>query len=259
MTRIPEGISMPFEASYKIGDMRFVESLSPERTALDAAAGIASFIDANSKSTISFGMGPSVYQVYDALATSGVNARGIRAFLLNEFVGVHPQRDEDSLGRQFHERIIARLEIKNAHSIDGLQFYPEFEAERYQLLLSQYPSDLVIISIGRNGQIAFIEPGTSFELGVHVKQLSERVVNKKQTVREFGITQGIRNLRAAKQIIVILNGREEGEYFRDAFTGMIGPNYPASFLREFDVARKVVVYHDVFAGKPISYLRRGGY
>jgi len=246
------------EKNYSISGVIFREFLEKERTAQAAGEFIASFIKDNPQSNISFATGATMEPVYKSVRNSGVNATEIRAFHLDEYIGANPEVDEESFVQYVRSNVVTPLNIRKAYYLDGTAVNPEEEAERYEKLLQQYPTDLAILGIGPGGHIAFNEAGTPFHLGVHVQKLSpetiQRDVERGQPLREYALTQGPMNIIMAKNIIVVLYGTSKGEILQECFDGSISHQLPASILRLPKIAGKVTVFLDEFAGKKMRTL-----
>lgn len=246
------------EKTYTISGVRFREFLEKERTAQAAGEFIASFIKDNPHSSISFATGATMEPVYESVRNSRVNATEIHAFHLDEYIGANPEVDEESFVQYVRSNVVTPLNIRNAYYLDGTASNPEEEAERYETLLQQYPTDLAILGIGPGGHIAFNEAGTPFNLGVHVQKLSletiQRDIDRGQPRREYALTQGPSNFIMAKNIIVVLYGGPKGEILRKCFNGSISEQLPASILRLPQLAGKVTVFLDEFAGKEMRTL-----
>jgi len=78
--------------------------------------------------------------------------------------------------------------------------------------------DLQILGIGRDGHIAFNEPGSSFASRTRVKALyketiedNARFFKKKEDVPRFAITMGIGTILEARKILLIANGKKKAE------------------------------------------------
>ena len=98
--------------------------------------------------------------------------------------------------------------------------------------------DIVLLGLGRNGHIAFNEPGNAFLLPTHAVDLSEstiqantRLFNSRDLVPRRAITVGIAGLMAAKRVVVAVSGAEKADTVARAFAGPVTPEVPASILQ----------------------------
>ena len=76
----------------------------------------------------------------------------------------------------------------------------------------------MVLGIGRNGHIAFNEPGTGFDSLTHVVELSEdtikanaRFFSKEEEVPRRAISMGIKTIMDAREILLLASGREKAD------------------------------------------------
>lgn len=98
--------------------------------------------------------------------------------------------------------------------------------------------DVVVLGIGRNGHIAFNEPGSTAEDGCRVVTLTEPT--REQTAETFaepparGMTVGVREILAARRVILLATGGEKRDAVAAAFGETAGASaaaVPAALLR----------------------------
>lgn len=112
--------------------------------------------------------------------------------------------------------------------------------------------DLLLVGMGMNGHIALNEPGTPFNLGCHVSQLAESTITvgqkyfNKETTLTQGITVGLRHLAEAREVILLVSGEKKASKLREALTGPITNEVPASILQTHPNG---LVWVDEAAGK----------
>ena len=87
--------------------------------------------------------------------------------------------------------------------------------------------DLQILGIGRNGHIAFNEPGSSFNSRTRVVQLAEPAPEFAKTA----ITMGIATILEARRILLLASGASKAEVLAQAIHGAISETLPASALQ----------------------------
>lgn len=96
---------------------------------------------------------------------------------------------------------------------------------------------LLYLGIGRNGHIAFNEPGTPFELGFHRTTLAE--TTREDARGRFApldppreaVTAGPGTILAARKIVLCATGPAKAAALRATLEGPITPQCPASVLR----------------------------
>ena len=158
---------------------------------------------------------------------------------LDEWVGLSNE-DEGSCGLFNQQNLLSRLQhpFAGTHIINGAA--EDIESERVALndYISQYgPLDVSVLGIGMNGHLGFNENGVDFDLDAHIIPLSETTlkVMTKYFGEKFhptqGISQGIRQIMAAKTVILIANGAHKAEILKKAVHGPITNEVPASVLQ----------------------------
>ncbi|OUP60486.1 glucosamine-6-phosphate deaminase [Butyricicoccus pullicaecorum] len=158
---------------------------------------------------------------------------------LDEWVGLSNE-DEGSCGLFNQQNLLSRLQhpFAGTHIINGAA--EDIESERVALndYISQYgPLDASVLGIGMNGHLGFNENGVDFDLDAHIIPLSETTlkVMTKYFGEKFhpthGISQGIRQIMAAKTVILIANGAHKAEILKKAVHGPVTNEVPASVLQ----------------------------
>ena len=158
---------------------------------------------------------------------------------LDEWVGLSNE-DEGSCGLFNQQNLLSRLQhpFAGTHIINGAA--EDIESERVALndYISQYgPLDVSVLGIGMNGHLGFNENGVDFDLDAHIIPLSEtslKVMTKyfgEKFHPTHGISQGIRQIMAAKTVILIANGAHKAEILKKAVHGPVTNEVPASVLQ----------------------------
>ena len=158
---------------------------------------------------------------------------------LDEWVGLSNE-DEGSCGLFNQQNLLSRLQhpFAGTHIINGAA--EDIESERVALndYISQYgPLNVSVLGIGMNGHLGFNENGVDFDLDAHIIPLSETTL--KAMTKYFGekfhptqgISQGIRQIMAAKTVILIANGAHKAEILKKAVHGPVTNEVPASVLQ----------------------------
>jgi glucosamine-6-phosphate deaminase len=115
-------------------------------------------------------------------------------------------------------------------------------ARRYEQTLEAIGGvDLQICGIGRNGHLAFNEPGARFDSVTRVVTLSEstrrdnaRFFLDVNEVPERAITQGMSTIGMAHCVVLIATGPSKAAALAATLEGPITPEVPASVLRLHD-------------------------
>jgi glucosamine-6-phosphate deaminase len=98
-------------------------------------------------------------------------------------------------------------------------------SERYELEIKDAGGiDLQILGIGRNGHIAFNEPGSLFDSRT-------RIVTLATDAPQTAITMGIGTIMESRRILLLASGEAKAGILAAALEGPIGENVPASVLQ----------------------------
>lgn len=209
------------------------------RKAAEIAAGA---IPVDRESLISFPGGETPLGMFDCfvqMVNSGaVNISRTRYVSLDEWVGLGPE-DTGSCARFNRVNLLEKIQTPflDYHIINGKA--PDINEECR--LLDSYisrrgPLDLSVLGIGLNGHLGFNEDGVDFDLDAHVIPLSKttreimgKYFDQDRDLR-YGITQGLRQIMAAKKIMLIANGAHKAAILRKALSGPVSNSVPASIL-----------------------------
>lgn len=98
--------------------------------------------------------------------------------------------------------------------------------------------DLQLLGLGPNGHIGFNEPSDHFIKGTHRVALSAATIeaNKRffasaDDVPKFAYTMGILDIMHAERIVMVASGKNKARAVKEAFTGPVTPQVPASILQ----------------------------
>ena len=98
--------------------------------------------------------------------------------------------------------------------------------------------DLALLGLGKNGHIAFCEPGSTRDSRTRLLELEEstlvdvRAAFGNDTMPRHALSMGIATLLEAKEIVLMAFGSGKAQIVARALEGPVGPECPASFLRE---------------------------
>ena len=207
-------------------------------TAVEAADAVARLvIDAVcARPTIVLGLatGASMVPVYAALrqaSNDGVDFSRITTFNLDEYLS-----DQPVYRTEMQERFFGPANVTRVH-------FPVAE-EPYDALIARHGGiDLQILGIGRNGHIAFNEPGAARDSVTRVVTLDDdtlaanapNFVGRAQPKQ--AVTMGISSILAAREIVVLATGAAKKAAVRQALHGPQTTDCPASFLQDHPSVR----------------------
>lgn len=193
---------------------------------------------------ICFATGDTTKPIFEALIHMknqlGVDFSRIHALNLDEYVGVAPS-DPAGCCWRICQSLYMPLGLR------GDQFYVpaaedgdgEGACQRFRTVLKELGGiDLLLLSVGQNGHIAFNEPGTAFGLGVHLAPIADSTKNAKKElfggidkVPDAGISMGVADVMQARQILFVARGPHKAQIVHDALYGPVTEMVPASVLQ----------------------------
>ena len=168
----------------------------------------------------------------------GLSFAGVRAFLLDEYLGLpadHPKA---------YRNVIRRWLADHVDFAPGAVVGPDpaaadltAECARYDRMLAG-GVDMQILGIGRNGHIAFNEPGSSLTGSTRVVTISAetrhdnaRFFDDPEAVPRRAMTQGIGTIRRAGHLLLVAVGESKAIALRAALEGPASTAVPASALQ----------------------------
>ncbi len=170
------------------------------------------------------------------------------SFNLDEYTNLdrnHPQSYYTFMKNQLFDFI----DIKQSYLPNGNASDLGKEAQSYTDLLKKEGIDIQVLGLGSNGHIGFNEPHTPFESTTHIVTLDEKT--RKDNARFFdndltkvpkqAITMGIKNIMEAKEIILIVTGKNKAEAVFKMLKGPVTEQLPASILQNHPC---VMIYLD---------------
>lgn len=205
-----------------------------------AAEIIADQVEANAASVLGIATGTTPLTTWAALAEHGLDLSGVDAFALDEYVGL-PQGHPESFESVVHREVVVplgldptRVRVPVSHGVD-----PHLAAAGYeQSILEAGGIDLQILGIGRNGHLAFNEPGSTLEsltrvapLNAETREDNARFFSSVDEVPTECITQGLGTISRARTLILLAFGSHKAQALAAALEGPIGVQMPASIIR----------------------------
>jgi glucosamine-6-phosphate deaminase len=173
-------------------------------------------------------------------------------FQLDEYVGLDPE-DERSY-RSYLRRELRGVRFGTFHGLDGSAADPAAEAARHQALLDEAPIDLVVLGLGRDGHVAFDEPGSPADSGARRVRLHPTTrgdaaadFGELEHVPEDALTVGLRTLLDARELVMLVSGEAKAEALRAMLEDEPGERSPASLLRHHP--RLTIVCDTAAAGR----------
>ena len=164
----------------------------------------------------------------------------IRAVNLDEYQGLSPD-DQQSYAYFMRRHLFDFVNIlpENCHIPNPKAQDVKEECLRYDRLIDSLGGiDLQLLGLGRNGHIGFNEPGETFMKGTHCVALSQstieanrRFFSDKEEVPRQALTVGMAPIMQARQVLLLVSGKDKAPMVKEAFFGPVTPWVPASILQ----------------------------
>lgn len=165
---------------------------------------------------------------------------GVVAFSLDEYVGLeetHPQ----SFAFYMDNNLFRHINIKpeNIFRLSGKPVDIEDHCRVYERKIRSFGGiDIQILGIGKNGHIAFDEPGSSLSSRTRLKILTRETVEAnaplfrdEKEVPCFCLTMGIGTILESRMILLLASGKDKADIVAQAAEGPITASVPASALQ----------------------------
>lgn len=204
-----------------------------------------------------------MYKELVKLFQSGtISFKKASAFQLDEYVGLapdHPQSYQFFLKDHFLDNV--DFPASNAHFLDGMSQDIPKTCDIYETSIRKSGGlGLVILGIGRDGHIAFNEPGSSLSSRTRLKTLDHttirdnaRFFDQPEDVPKFAVTMGVGTIMDSKMVLLLASGRNKAQVVSDVVEGPMTAMVTGSILQ---MHPKVTVIID---GEAATRLRRLDY
>jgi glucosamine-6-phosphate deaminase len=140
------------------------------------------------------------------------------------------------------QNFFGSIDIKqeNAHILNGMAGNLEKECLDYEECIRRHGGiELFLGGIGKNGHIAFNEPGSSLASRTRIKTLSmdTRLANSRffdsdvNKVPAMALTVGVGTVMDAREVLIIISGREKARALKAVVEGGVSHWCPLSCLQ----------------------------
>ena len=211
------------------------------RVGLLAAELVANRLRARPRLRLILPTGHTPLPMYAALRTHAAGgslpAQEATLLQLDEYAGLGP--DDERSYAAYLRRELRGIRFGAVHALDGWAPDPGAECARHQALLDEAPIDLAVLGLGRDGHVAFDEPGSDVDAGV--RRVALHPTTRADAAPDFGraedvphaaLTIGLGTLIAARELIVLVTGPRKADALRRMLAGPRGPQCPASLLTD---------------------------
>jgi glucosamine-6-phosphate deaminase len=265
---------MPAERSPRVADATVIVHPDAESASRDVADRIerivADAVAARGKAILGMATGATPEKVYDLLAAriadGAFSLRDATTYNLDEYYPIQPLNPL-SYRSYMHRHLFGRVDLapNRAHILDGT--VPEHAAAEHAAEFGRWIEadgglDLQLLGIGRNGHVGFNEPSdlsVADFVALPTRMVDLHPITRADAAREFGspeavipqaLTMGVREILAARSIIMLATGPKKAQIVAQALKGPITAEVPASVLRT--VADRVVWILDESAAADLA-------
>lgn len=218
-----------------------------KNSAVEAAKFVARYIakKVTSKKPINIGfatgrtMDAVYYHLCELSKEESLDFTGVRVFLLDEYIGLTP--DNANLFRRYLDlHLIGKHNFKkdNIYVPDVFAADLDQAAREYEAAIREAGGlDLVLLGIGKNGHIAFNEPGSAADSRTRVVGLttSTRDANRNAFLPNeaplTALTIGIGTIMEAGECLLLATGESKAEIILKLANGDINSQVPATALK----------------------------
>ena len=220
--------------------MRVVIEPDAESAARFAARSVAQLVARKPDCVLALAAGSTMVPVYRELVklheSEGISFARVRDFDLDEYAGLAPD-DPRSFTRFVRDHLVARADFAPHHHFapDACAADLDAECARYEAAIGQAGGlDLVVLGLGRNGHLAFNEPGASLAGRTRVEVLMRPHITAEDDpdpLPRVAITMGLGTILAARACLVVAFGAEKERAAAEMIEGPVTSLVPASVLQ----------------------------
>lgn len=200
---------------------------------------------ANKKFVLGLPTGGTVVDMYACLCEANregkVSFRHVVTFNMDEYVAIAKTHPE-SYYAYMHRNLFDHIDInpKNVHILNGNAANLEGECAAYETAIRHSGGiQLFLGGVGRNGHLAFNEPGTPFSSRTHRVALTKSTIEANARFFEGDLSQvptealtvGIGTVCDAKEVLILVQGEKKADAMRRLLEETPTENCPITALR----------------------------
>ena len=186
--------------------------------------------------------GSSQFEVLDSLVQqTGIDWGRVNGFHLDEYLGIEKSHSASFCG-YLASRFVDRLPLKSFHFMEGTVEPAELK-RRSDEAISGKRIDLLLCGIGENGHLAFNDPPADLtasdpylivelDEACRRQQVGEGWFDSLELVPRQAISMSVQQILRAEKILCAVPDRRKADAVKATVEGPIGPNVPASALRQ---------------------------
>lgn len=210
--------------------------------AAEGAAVINAAVAERGEANVILATGASQFGMLDALMKSDIDFSKVRAFHLDEYIGL-PLSHPASFRRYLNERVISKVPaFKEFVLIDGEAADIDNEIARISALILQNPIDVCFAGIGENGHLAFNDPPADFDteqpyidveldMACRQQQFGEGWFETLEQVPRRAVSMSVQQILKSRTIILTVPDARKAEAVARCLEGPVERMAPASILQ----------------------------
>ena len=192
----------------------------------------------NGAKVLGLATGSTPETLYQNFINSDLNCSNLISINLDEYVGLTPDNPQ-SYHYFMRKHLFDKKPFKKSYVPDGMTKDVAATCKEYDQIIKDNPIDVQLLGIGRNGHIAFNEPGTPFDIGTHEVKLTENTIkansrffDNEDEVPKSAICMGPANIMDAKKVVLMAFGEKKAQAIKEMIEGPVTEQVPASILQK---------------------------
>jgi glucosamine-6-phosphate deaminase len=189
-----------------------------------------------------FAAAPSQNEFIAALIEKQIDWSRINAFHMDEYIGLSADAPQ-GFGNFLREKLFGKVPFNEVHYLNGNAADLAEECKRYEILLNNYPCDIVCLGIGENTHLAFNDPHVADfndKAWVKVVTLDEQCRNQQvndgcfkevSEVPTHALTLTIPALFKSKYAYCMVPGEKKAQAVHYTINSDISEKYPSTILK----------------------------
>ena len=192
----------------------------------------------NGAKVLGLATGSTPETLYQNWVKSDLNCENLTSINLDEYVGLTPDNPQ-SYHYFMQKHLFDKKPFKKTYVPDGMAKDVDAFCKEYDQIIKDNPIDIQLLGIGRNGHIAFNEPGTPFNIGTHEVKLTENTIKANarffdsiDEVPKSAICMCTANIMQSKKIVLMAFGEKKAHAIKKMIEGKVTEEVPASILQK---------------------------
>lgn len=217
---------------------------TPEENGKNAADKIAQLLNdaikEKGEARLLLSTGASQFEMFDNLVGLNVDWGRVEMFHLDEYINL-PETHIASFRKYLKERFIGKVNLKEAHLVDGEGEYEE-KIKSLSAKIAEKPVDVAAIGIGENGHVAFNDPPANFETEepyivvnldkkCKLQQVGEGWFNSIEDVPSQAVSMSVRQIMKSRAIVSVVPHAVKSWAVKNTVTLPVTNAVPATILK----------------------------